>query len=504
MAPVFSGFRNHPASCPQHPCRPQVAPCSTSAEGPIDIEDLDSVCSDCPTRDTLKNSSRSTPPLTTTWRGRSKRRRGRGHQIREAHIFADQQALPRTDGANSRRSIYRRPLPDTVIAFNSEDGRKLFGEALAQGGLEGSYWSLSENFNTQMEPASCGPGTLAMVLNSLAIDPERKWKGVWRWFTEELLVECCFDHNQLETSGTTLTELAGCARCNGANVELNLTSDAGSSLESFREQLQHCTMQNSGKRLVVSFDRAALGQTGTGHFSSIGAYHPEEDKVLVMEVARFKYFPFWCSTEVMWEAMNSVDTQTGAARGFMLVSRGDGARGECSMDHDGQPGPHLCGDHHKHELPSQLSSQLCWREATDKFAELIQLQSRQSHLSIDTLEAHLSPRQSPWLSLWHRVNDVFCGDLNLNLMVRPKVQTLQVQEMLHPFKPLLAQTSTHSFLSRALPETDADKVDLAAMLMLGFALSLERRGACARSSGFGPALTSVSTGELDDLGPILR
>ena len=34
----------------------------------------------------------------------------------------------------------------------SQEGRALFAEALAQGGLDGSYWDLSENFVTQHEP----------------------------------------------------------------------------------------------------------------------------------------------------------------------------------------------------------------------------------------------------------------------------------------------------------------------------------------------------------------
>jgi glutathione gamma-glutamylcysteinyltransferase len=88
-------------------------------------------------------------------------------------------------------TFYRRPLPDSVTAFNSPEGRQLFAEALAQGGLDGSYWDLSENFVTQHEPASCATGTLAMVLNSLSIDPQQQWKGVWRWYFDEKQLDCC-------------------------------------------------------------------------------------------------------------------------------------------------------------------------------------------------------------------------------------------------------------------------------------------------------------------------
>lgn len=40
--------------------------------------------------------------------------------------------------------------------------------------------------STQDEPAFCGLASLAMVLNALAIDPRRTWKGAWRWFHEQV------------------------------------------------------------------------------------------------------------------------------------------------------------------------------------------------------------------------------------------------------------------------------------------------------------------------------
>ena len=36
----------------------------------------------------------------------------------------------------------------------------------------------------------CGLSCLSMVLNTLEVDPGRKWKGIWRWFSEEML-SCC-------------------------------------------------------------------------------------------------------------------------------------------------------------------------------------------------------------------------------------------------------------------------------------------------------------------------
>ena len=65
----------------------------------------------------------------------------------------------------------------------------IVGLALAEGGME-VYFPLAAQFRTQDEPAYCGLSTLVMALNALAIDPGKTWKGVWRWYAEEML-ECC-------------------------------------------------------------------------------------------------------------------------------------------------------------------------------------------------------------------------------------------------------------------------------------------------------------------------
>lgn len=52
----------------------------------------------------------------------------------------------------------------------------LFIDAVQAGTMEGFY-KLISYFQTQSEPAYCGLASLSMVLNALAIDPRRKWKG---------------------------------------------------------------------------------------------------------------------------------------------------------------------------------------------------------------------------------------------------------------------------------------------------------------------------------------
>ncbi|MDB4986460.1 MAG: hypothetical protein JWN04_1638, partial [Myxococcaceae bacterium] len=211
------------------------------------------------------------------------------------------------------QTLYRRPLPADAIAFSSSDGRRVFAEALAAGGLAG-YFPLAEQFHTQTDPAFCGLGSLVVALNALAIDPGRLWKGPWRWFAEELL-DCCVPLAQVRERGLDLDELSCLARCNGADVDLERADS--DSLASFRAAV---AAASRGETVVVaSYDRQAMGQTGGGHFSPIGGYHAERDLVLILDVARFKYPPHWVPAERLWHAMQPLDPTTGRSRGWMIL-----------------------------------------------------------------------------------------------------------------------------------------------------------------------------------------
>lgn len=95
--------------------------------------------------------------------------------------------------------------------------------------------------------------------------------------------------------------------------------------ESLEHFLQSCRLVSSqpAKHLVVSFSRPALGQTGVGHFSPIGALANTESgaqMLLVMDVARFKYPAYWVHAHEMFEAMRPIDVVTNLPRGYLILS----------------------------------------------------------------------------------------------------------------------------------------------------------------------------------------
>lgn len=81
-----------------------------------------------------------------------------------------------------------------------------------------------------------------------------------------------------------------------------------------------CTRQNK-TLLTLNFHRKTLGQTGTGHFSPIAAYNSKNSKVLILDVAKFKYDSYWCSIGMVYESLKPLDNTSQISRGFIINSK---------------------------------------------------------------------------------------------------------------------------------------------------------------------------------------
>jgi len=218
------------------------------------------------------------------------------------------------------RTFYQRILPSTCVAFNSIEGKRQFESALHHKGLR-SFFALMEQFTTQSEPAFCGISTLVMVLNSLAVDPRRVWKGPWRWYSEEML-NCCMDLEEVKEVGITFDIFACLARCQGLQVEKHFAQDH--TLQAFRIAINRACVETENSNLncllVVSYSRKTVKQTGDGHFSPIAAFDEASDQVLILDTARFKYGAHWVPVTLIFEAMLPIDKDTQKSRGYVLLS----------------------------------------------------------------------------------------------------------------------------------------------------------------------------------------
>ncbi|ESO88410.1 hypothetical protein LOTGIDRAFT_126155, partial [Lottia gigantea] len=193
------------------------------------------------------------------------------------------------------------------ISLNSRDGQQIFQESY-QSGHSACFFPLVSQFRTQDEPAFCALTSMVMILNALEIDPGSIWKGPWRWYDERMLLGCPPLKDVIRI-GMNYDEFLSATVCNKLSV-VNVRVDDNSDIRKFRECVQMCTKSDQCF-LVATYSRPALNQTGDGHFSPIGGYHPQKDLVLLLDTARFKYPPHWISIESLFNAMKWIDDITG-------------------------------------------------------------------------------------------------------------------------------------------------------------------------------------------------
>lgn len=152
--------------------------------------------------------------------------------------------------------------------------------------MEG-FFRLISYFQTQSEPAYCGLASLSMVLNSLSIDPGRKWKGniytsnswllqdhisfliflllvflslslvgPWRWFDESML-ECCEPLQIVKDKGITFGKVVCLAHSSGAKVQAFRTTQ--STIDDFRKYVLKCSTSDNC-HMISTYHRGIFKQ----------------------------------------------------------------------------------------------------------------------------------------------------------------------------------------------------------------------------------------------------
>lgn len=237
----------------------------------------------------------------------------------------------------------RRVLPEHLVALSAPQGQQALVRAMVQQ-TAATYFMLTQHWDNQSDPASCGVTTLRQVLNAAGMDPTAvRWKGGWRYYGSDSMIVCrCMDPIRIQRAGITLSDFVRLAHCHGLEgrserPDARRTQAPGgrpNTVEEFRKDLLQSlrttplTANDDEAEdavpptfLVVSFSRAVLQQTGDGHFSTVAAYDEETDSCLVLDVARFKYPPYWVRVEELYEAMKPVDPVTKESRGWSLWQR---------------------------------------------------------------------------------------------------------------------------------------------------------------------------------------
>jgi hypothetical protein len=209
----------------------------------------------------------------------------------------------------SHPTVAMQTLPPALVALDTPDGKALLDGAEARADAD----VLLPLLQPQEKMSWCGVASSATVLSAL----EGARISQDAVFTERASAVRSFW--KVTFGGMPLEDLAGILRAHDALVAV--THAADSDVERFREAIVR-NLAEPRDFLIVNYTRAALSQGGTGHFSPVGAYDADTDRVLILDTAAFKFPPTWVPLGAMFTAMNTVDSDGGRTRGWAEISAG--------------------------------------------------------------------------------------------------------------------------------------------------------------------------------------
>ena len=201
------------------------------------------------------------------------------------------------------------------VGLDAPEGRQLLFESEAHE----AFFPLISHFETQESLAHCGPASIVMVLNALAV-PAPTAFGSYRLFTQDnvfsALTKPITSERTVRRRGMALIEVARVLRAYGLSVDVRYAGQ--SSLGEFRDQAaEH--LRQPASHVIVNYSRSALGQDGPGHISPLGAYDADSDRFLILDVSRYKAPAVWVLAEHLFEAMAEPIGPDAGTRGFLLI-----------------------------------------------------------------------------------------------------------------------------------------------------------------------------------------
>lgn len=201
------------------------------------------------------------------------------------------------------------------------------------------FWALMPFYVGQMNDAACSVASVAMVVNA-AVRAGRPGGNEDQNITQEALLEKVrAEHwkervsllGHLGRHGLALSQLA--ATCEqalrafgaaGARVSFAAADGTGEGLARFRSALEE-NERSAHDAILVHFVQDELTDAPGGpypHISPIGAYDAASKRVLVLDVDRRWYEPYWVADELLWKAMSRSTLPFGAG-GWVLARFGN-------------------------------------------------------------------------------------------------------------------------------------------------------------------------------------
>jgi len=233
-------------------------------------------------------------------------------------------------------ALARDEVPPAVaqglVAFASDEGLA----RLARSPAKVDFPALANQFEAQTNTMFCGPTTAAIVLNAvrarspdlprdrgrLHADDLRNISGdfdpvIPRYTQDNVITKgpktraqvmgepMTINGKQVRDFGYQLRQLDELFKANALRTRLVIVDDKKSE-QAIRTDLVE-NLKRRGDYVVVNYWREAVGQQGGGHISPLGAYDPESDSFLVLDVNPASAGWVWMPATTLVKGMRTFD-----------------------------------------------------------------------------------------------------------------------------------------------------------------------------------------------------
>ncbi|KAL0037777.1 hypothetical protein WJX77_011527 [Trebouxia sp. C0004] len=227
------------------------------------------------------------------------------------------------------------PVPTGLTELSTTDGRQMLRNSTPND----QFWLLAQEFTTQDSQDWCGLASASMVLNALPIPKPaiNAFEGYPYFYQDNILKTSkpkVMTASEVAKSGLGLDDITDILNAHvGVEAEALHTDPGAVSLDQFRQSIADA-MAASDTYLIANFDRYEFMGEGGGHHSPLGAYCAESDTVLILDVARYRFKPYWVPVEKMYNATASSNgLAQGGHRGLARVTAQQGSANLATPPH---------------------------------------------------------------------------------------------------------------------------------------------------------------------------
>ncbi len=178
------------------------------------------------------------------------------------------------------------------------------------------FWELIAHYVGQEEPWSCAVASLADVLN--AAKASRLLTQDDKLITHKRLLK---DIWKDKARGVSLDELQSMCQEALATYHIKGRCEAMHASAQMPYQDVLTEMEKGAKTYVIAnfLQKTFTGDADVGHYSPVGAWNSVAHEVLVLDVDRTWYEPYWVSEERFLQGLLTEDKSVHKMRGLLVV-----------------------------------------------------------------------------------------------------------------------------------------------------------------------------------------